>query len=57
MPQNSISKAVTDLMNIDNKGVKDLILPFEASQIMEIPITNYSKADEITWHGTTDGCY
>jgi len=44
-------------MNIDNKcwnfnTVKDLILPFEASLIMEIPITNSSKADEnhMAWH-------
>jgi hypothetical protein len=37
--------------------IRNIFLPFEAEQILQIPITNIARDDDFTWPKTKDGIY
>jgi hypothetical protein len=49
-------------MDINNNGwneqlIRQLFIPYEAQQILNIPTLNRSTEDTIIWAGTMDGSY
>ncbi|MCH79708.1 ribonuclease H protein, partial [Trifolium medium] len=55
-------KTVHDVMDTNHNGrnealIHQLFIPFEAQKILQIPITDKSQPDILTWDGTMDGNY
>jgi hypothetical protein len=61
-PEGTTYTMVKDILNNTNNGwnetlINQLFLPYEAQQILNIPLLDSAHEDTITWDGTPDGNY
>jgi len=46
-----------DHKNWNENLIQSIMLPFEADQILSIPLLQSQDKDELTWKGTVNGSY
>ncbi|GAU09996.1 hypothetical protein TSUD_398290 [Trifolium subterraneum] len=61
-PTNTNINKVSDLIDAQNHTwnsqiIRENFFPMEANKILDIPLTNSTEEDEISWQGTNDGNY